>query len=249
MRFLFLHLFVVLSYTSCRFVIIYQQASIKSIDSLVGNTAGGITDKLRNVIKQLKVSDTQGLPYELFLKLGARYLMTLNNDTLDGLVNGATGLLRKIVYGTQSDTLERVPCILWIEFDDPTVGKDKRAKSQHRYLRDSTIQRNWTPIGLETRRFQRIIFSKTTYAICSIFLYSIELSHFFITNACFMCINESFPYIFGNTFSTTWERVQNIHGINKDLITQANKKIFLSLGSDCWSGFRVYRGCLIRKYY
>ena len=105
----------------------------KSIDSLVGNTAGGITDKLRNVIKQLKVSDTQGLPYELFLKLGARYLMTLNNDTLDGLVNGATGLLRKIVYGTQSDTLERVPCILWIEFDDPTVGKDKRAKSQHRY--------------------------------------------------------------------------------------------------------------------
>ena len=42
-----------------------------------------------------------------------------------------------------------------MEFDDPTVGKDKRAKSQHRYLRDSTIQRNWTPIGLETRRFQR----------------------------------------------------------------------------------------------
>ena len=41
-----------------------------------------------------------------------------------------------------------------MEFD-PTVGKDKRAKSQHRYLKDSTIQRNWTPIGLETRHFQR----------------------------------------------------------------------------------------------
>ena len=24
---------------------------------------------------------------------------------------------------------------IWIEFDDPTVGKDKRAKSKHRYLR------------------------------------------------------------------------------------------------------------------
>ena len=81
--------------------------------------------------------------------------MTLNNDIQDGLVNGATGLLKKIVYGTKSDSLERDPCILWMEFDDPTVGKDKRAKSQHRYLRDSTIQRNWTPIGLETRRFQR----------------------------------------------------------------------------------------------
>ena len=114
-----------------------------AIDSLVGDNAGGITDMLSNVIKHLKVSDTQGLPYELFLKLGARYLMTLNNDIQDGLINGATGLLQKIVYGTKSDSLERVPCILWMEFDDPTVGKDKRAKFQHRYLRDSTIQRNW----------------------------------------------------------------------------------------------------------
>ena len=61
------------------------------------------------------------------MKLGARYLMTLNNDIQDGLVNGATGLLEKIVYGTKSESLERVPCILWMEFDDPTVGKDKRA--------------------------------------------------------------------------------------------------------------------------
>ena len=126
-----------------------------AIDSLVGDTAGDITDKLSNVIKHLKVCDTQGLPYELFLKLGARYLMTVNNDIQDGLVNGATGLLKKIVYGTKSDSLERVPCILWMEFDDPTVGKDKRAKSQHRYVKDNAIQRNWTPIGLETRRFQR----------------------------------------------------------------------------------------------
>ena len=81
--------------------------------------------------------------------------MTLNNDIQDGLVNGATGLLKKIVYDTKSDSLERVPYILWMEFDDPTVGKDRRAKFQHRYLRDSTIERNWTPIGLETRRFQR----------------------------------------------------------------------------------------------
>ena len=124
-------------------------------DSLVGDTAGGITDKLSNVIKHLKVSDTQGLPYELFLKLGTRYLMTLKNDIQDGLVNGATGLLKKIVYGSNTGSLARLPCILWMEFDDPTVGKDKRAKSQHRYLRDSAIQRTWTPIGLETRRFQR----------------------------------------------------------------------------------------------
>ena len=38
-----------------------------AIDSLVGDTAGGITDKLSSVIKHLKVCDTQGLPhYTLF---------------------------------------------------------------------------------------------------------------------------------------------------------------------------------------
>ena len=57
-----------LSTEGCRFI---------AIDFLVGDTAGGITDNLREVLKQLKVSDTQELPYELYLKLAARYLMTL----------------------------------------------------------------------------------------------------------------------------------------------------------------------------
>ena len=67
-----------------------------AIDSLAGDTDGNFTEKLMNTIKQLKVSDTQGLPYELYLKLSARYLMMLNNDTSDGLVNGATGILQRI---------------------------------------------------------------------------------------------------------------------------------------------------------
>ena len=42
-----------------------------------------------------------------------------------------------------------------MEFDDQTVGKEKRANSNARYLRDSTSLKSWIPIGLETRRFQR----------------------------------------------------------------------------------------------
>ena len=126
-----------------------------AIDSLAGDTGSEITDKFRDSLKQLKVSDTQGLPYELFLKISARYLMTINTDTSDGLVNGATGILQRIEYGTRRDTQARVPCILWIEFDDPIVGTEKRANSKARYLHDTTILKTWTPIGLETRRFQR----------------------------------------------------------------------------------------------
>ena len=81
--------------------------------------------------------------------------MTIHNDTSDGLVNGATGIVLRIEYGTRRDTQARVPCILWIEFDDPTVGKQKRTNSKARCLRDNTILNTWTPIGLETKRFQR----------------------------------------------------------------------------------------------
>ena len=72
-----------------------------AIDSLAGETASEITYKFRDSLKQLKVSDTRSLPYELFLKISARYLMTINNDTSDGLVNGATGILQRIEYGTR----------------------------------------------------------------------------------------------------------------------------------------------------
>ena len=136
-------------------VLTTEGCKFTAIDSLAGDTGSEITDKFRDSLRQLKVSDTQGLPYELFLKISARYLMTINNDTSDGLVNGATGILQRIEYGTRKDTQARVPCILWIEFDDPTVGKEKRANSKARYLHDNTILKTWTPIGLETRRFQR----------------------------------------------------------------------------------------------
>ena len=81
--------------------------------------------------------------------------MTINNDTSYGLVNGATDILHRIEYGTRRDTQNRVPCILWIEFDDPTVGTEKQANSKARYFRDNTILKTWITIGLETIRFQR----------------------------------------------------------------------------------------------
>ena len=78
---------------------------------LVGYHVGNFTDKLRITVQSLRVSDTQCLAYELFLKISARYLMTIYNDTADGQVNGAPCLFQRMHYGTRRDTQERVPRI------------------------------------------------------------------------------------------------------------------------------------------
>ncbi|XP_061399099.1 uncharacterized protein LOC133334797 [Musca vetustissima] len=63
----------------------------------------GLTDENRNRIKEsvktFKVSETQGLPYQLILKTTAKYMVTVNIDTSDGLVNGATGQLMEFTFG------------------------------------------------------------------------------------------------------------------------------------------------------
>jgi len=50
----------------------------------------------------LKTSETQGLCTSLILKTTAKYMMTVNVDTSDGLVNGATGVLRETGFSTSN---------------------------------------------------------------------------------------------------------------------------------------------------
>jgi len=47
----------------------------------------------------MKTSETQGLPYILHFKTTAKYIIIVNIDTNDGLVNGTTGQLMQIDYG------------------------------------------------------------------------------------------------------------------------------------------------------
>ena len=108
-----------------------------------------MTECLSNTIRSLKISETQGLPYELYLRVLARYLVTLNINTPDGLVNGATGILNRIDYGKRQDTSEIIPIRVWIYFDDPSVGAEHRLKFKHLIVRDKEIMSTWTPLTLE----------------------------------------------------------------------------------------------------
>ncbi|CAF4366339.1 unnamed protein product, partial [Adineta steineri] len=76
-----------------------EGAIANAYDYCVGDGLPSIREKVLNNVKNLKTTETYGLPLEIDLKVGAKYMMTVNIDTEDGLVNGACGKLIAIDYG------------------------------------------------------------------------------------------------------------------------------------------------------
>ncbi|MEG1463193.1 MAG: ATP-binding domain-containing protein, partial [Anaerorhabdus sp.] len=117
----------------------------QKIDSLLAyfKNIDGITNKIC-------------LPRILLLKIEARYMVTTNVDTSDGLVNGITGVLKKIDYGAFTNnnnnntdnnnnlsSAERKPLRVWLLFDDLNVGRMAR-RSQTNLRNNLTLNENWT---------------------------------------------------------------------------------------------------------
>ncbi|CAF1203192.1 unnamed protein product [Adineta steineri] len=81
-----------------------EGAIANAYDYCVGDGLASIREKVLNNVKNLKTTETYGLPLEIDLKVGAKYMMTVNIDTEDGLVNGVCGKLIAIDYGTLQKT-------------------------------------------------------------------------------------------------------------------------------------------------
>ncbi|CAF1275284.1 unnamed protein product [Rotaria magnacalcarata] len=87
-----------------------EGTTANAYDFCVGDELASIKEKLLSNVKNLKTTETYGLPLKIDLKVSAKYMMTVNSDTKDGLVNGACGKLIKIDYGKLQKTNETVPC-------------------------------------------------------------------------------------------------------------------------------------------
>ena len=57
---------------------------------------------------------------------------TANVDVEDGLTNGATGVVKHIVFRWMEGTNR--PSIIWVMFDDPRVGRVTREKNKQKIL-------------------------------------------------------------------------------------------------------------------
>ena len=87
-----------------------EGATANAYDFCVSDGLGSIREKVLNNVKNLKTTETYGLPLQIDLKVGAKYMMTVNLDVEDGLVNGACGQLIMIDYGKLQKTNETVQC-------------------------------------------------------------------------------------------------------------------------------------------
>lgn len=99
---------------------------------------------------ELDDSKTYGLTYDLNLKLTARYMITNNIDTVDGLANGTTGRLQKITYSSNKNIQKVI--IAWFNFSDPIIGAVQRSKLHHLHVK-TNAPKHLTPIVLISKTF------------------------------------------------------------------------------------------------
>ncbi len=110
---------------------------------------------------QKTIAEKTGLANVLLLKEGIQYMILVNMDVSDGLVNGTTGVLRAIATYRDMDDVDknnnnnnnnRVGEIraqyLWIEFSDENVGVKLRTKYANMYEQPNNrkIPATWTPL-------------------------------------------------------------------------------------------------------
>ncbi|PIK46449.1 hypothetical protein BSL78_16696 [Apostichopus japonicus] len=86
-----------------------------------------------------------GLFTELSLGIDQRVDLCLNVSVEDGMINGATGIIKYV------DNVHDIH-IIWIQFDDISVGKACRHAKKELY--NSKIAPSWTPISQIGRQFR-----------------------------------------------------------------------------------------------
>ena len=108
---------------------------------------------LQEAIVQKFLSDINNdvrIPRQLHLKLNIKYMIPVNIDVLDGLVNGVIGTVKYITYDSNSE-----PFILWLDFKSDKIGKNRIAKFKKYQQNNSDISTNWVPITKECVEIQK----------------------------------------------------------------------------------------------
>jgi hypothetical protein len=132
-----------------------NKINIKIIKTTIFAGGASEIEKRRwlNVAKTFTAQKADGLPYETRLQINGQYFVTTNIDVSDGLFNGATGILKKIEYGTSKGN-EKIPKNAYLEFHHPSIGANKRSLTKAELLRKG-IDLKWVQIGRITKNLSK----------------------------------------------------------------------------------------------
>lgn len=147
------HLFTTNAKVNCHNMEAYNCAATenKCSASAVHTVGGDVTTNVKNqILAQVSdnPSNTMGLHKELHLVKDLPAEICINVNVQDGLTNGSPCVVKKLDF--------RVPgfkrcSIVWVLFDEPSIGSATRIKYAHLYTKD--ICKSWTPIVEISQKF------------------------------------------------------------------------------------------------
>ncbi|CAD6209869.1 GSCOCG00010855001-RA-CDS, partial [Cotesia congregata] len=120
-----------------------HKKNIIANDKIKGKTSKIMEQNLLNLCKTIETKNAQGLPSNLLLSISIKYMVTVNIDVEDGLVNGAVGILQGYELNNKREISR-----LWLDFSDDQIGKKRRKeipKEDHK---------NWTAIDKIMKNIQ-----------------------------------------------------------------------------------------------
>ena len=124
--------------------------AIHAYDFVTGNPLENVKQKCKLHVKTSnKYIEKNGLLRTLNAAVGLVYTTSVNIKTDDGLINGATCILKMIHFLQRNDN--NIPSILWVSFDDETIGQQWRHRYFNLYTED--VHQGWAPIFAVDRHF------------------------------------------------------------------------------------------------
>lgn len=113
-------------------------------DSVGKNVPKRISDRALKSLLKSNIHDQGNLPTELRLKIGIKYMLSVNMDITDGLVNGACGTLKYIKFKTDDS-----PEILFFEYPS-NIGTKAKSEINHTMKGEKEFCNDWVPIKKTT---------------------------------------------------------------------------------------------------
>ena len=125
-----------------------QKVTVRAFDVVQADVSSEVKRKLISLLPK-NLSDTANLSEEVTLAVDMKYDFTVNVDVTDGLINGASCVV-KMIENRQKDKTSR-PSIVWVKFDDDKIGTSTRM--QYRALYGKNVDKSWTPVFVIKRSF------------------------------------------------------------------------------------------------